>query len=99
MYLAPRSSYHDVPTVSASGPSREHLISDPGVLNLAVAVALGCAAAWLDLRLTRVALAAYLVYSISHLLFHATHPAASQPAGDGLATGLSLLRDDHPAAG
>lgn len=48
-------------------------MSDTGGLNLAMAVILGCAAAWLDQRMTRVALAGYLVYAVSHLVFHLTH--------------------------
>src|SRR5262249_55203797 len=73
MYLAPRSFYDRVPTVSASGPYSQHLMSDVGGLNLAMAVVLGCAAVWLERRLGRVALAAYVVYSVPHLLFHLTH--------------------------
>ena len=73
MYLAPRSFYDHAPTVSASGPYSEHLMSDTGGLNLAMAVILGCAAAWADRRLTRAALAGYLVYAVSHLVFHLTY--------------------------
>lgn len=92
MYLAPRSFYDDVPTVSASGPFSQHLMSDIGGLNLAMAVVLACAAAWLDRRLARVALAAYIVYALSHLLFHLTHLDHLTPASEtALVTGLLLL--------
>jgi hypothetical protein len=92
MYLAPRSFYDDVPTVSASGPYSEHLMTDIGGLNLAMAVVLGCAAVWLDLRLSRVALAAYLVYSVTHLAFHLGHLDGLSAGGTAfLVTTLALL--------
>jgi len=92
MYLAPRSFYQDVPTVSASGPFSQHLMSDIGGLNLAMALVLSCAAVSLNRRLTRVALAAYLTYALSHLIFHLTH-LSGMSAGSVvyLLTGLSLL--------
>ena len=92
MYLAPRSFYDDVPTVSTSGPFSQHLMSDIGGLNLAMAVLLGSAAAWLDRRLARVALAAYLVYALSHLAFHLTDLMGLSPGGQAfLLTALLLL--------
>jgi len=92
MYLAPRSFYDDVPTVSASGPFSQHLMSDIGGLNLAMAVLLGSAAAWPDRRLARVALAAYLVYVLSHLAFHLTDLMSLSPGGQAfLLTALLLL--------
>jgi hypothetical protein len=91
-YFAPRSFYIGVPTVAAAPPFNAHLMSDIGGLNLAMAVLLA-AAAWLaEGSLIRVALAAYLVYSVSHLLFHATHPGGLTAAGGAfLFTGLCLL--------
>ena len=92
MYLSPRSFYDNVPTVSASGPFSRHLMSDVGGLNLAIAAVLGCAAVWLERRLARVALAAYLVYAVPHLLFHLTHLTGLSAGGTAfLVTGLSLL--------
>ena len=72
MCFAPRSFYDDVPTVSDDPPFNQHLMTDIGGLSLAMAVVMG-AAVLMDRTLTRVALVAYLVYSVSHLLFHATH--------------------------
>lgn len=92
MYLAPRSFYDDVPTVSSSGPYSEHLMSDIGGLNLAMAVVLGCAAIWMDLRLSRVALAAYLVYALTHLGFHLAHLGGMSAGGAAfLVIALALL--------
>ena len=92
MYFAPRSFYDDWPTVSDSGPFSQHLMSDIGGLNLALAVVLGSAAVWLDRRLTRVALAAFLVYSISHLVFHLTDLMGLSAGGAALLiTNLALL--------
>lgn len=92
LYFAPRSFYNDVPTVADDPPFNQHLMTDIGGLSLAMAVILGAAAVLMDRTLTRVALAAYLVYSVSHLLFHLTH-LGGMPAG-GIAfliTSLILL--------
>ncbi len=75
-YFAPRSFFADVPTVAAAGPYSEHLMTDVGGLGLALAVVMGAAAWLMERSLIRVALAAYLVYSCSHLAFHLSHPAA-----------------------
>jgi hypothetical protein len=91
-YLAPRSFYYDIPTVSADRPFSAHLMTDVGGLNLALAVVLAAAAWRLDQTLTRVALAAYLVYSGSHLAFHATDQAPLTPGQQALLlTSLALL--------
>jgi hypothetical protein len=92
MYFAPRSFYDDVPTVSADPPFNQHLMTDIGGLGLAMAVVMGGAAVLMDRTLIRVALVAYLVYSVSHLLFHVTHLMGLSPGGTAfLLTGLSLL--------
>ena len=92
LYLAPRSFYDDVPTVSADPPFNEHLMTDIGGLSLAMAVVVGAAAVLMDRVLIRVALAAYLVYSVSHLLFHVTHLTGLSAGGTAfLVTGLTLL--------
>jgi hypothetical protein len=92
MYFAPRSFYDDVPTVSADPPFNQHLMTDIGGLGLAMAVVMGGAAVLMDRGLIRVALVAYLVYSVSHLLFHVTHLMGLSPGGTAfLLTGLSLL--------
>ncbi|MGE5133858.1 MAG: hypothetical protein ACM32E_13210 [Gemmatimonadota bacterium] len=91
-YFAPRSFYDVIPTVAADPPFNGHLLTDVGGLNLALAVVLAAAAWRLDRTLTRVALIAYLVYSGSHLAFHAADQArlAAGPRAL-LITGLALL--------
>jgi len=91
-YFAPRSFYTGVPTVAADPPFNQHLMTDVGGLGLALAVVLGATAATMDRLLIRVALAAYLVYSVSHLLFHVTHLTGLSPGGSAfLVTSLTLL--------
>ena len=91
-YFAPRSFYTGVPTVAADPPFNEHLMTDVGGLGLALAVVLGAAAVTMDRLLVRVALAAYLVYSVSHLLFHVTHLTGLSAGGTAfLVTSLTLL--------
>src|SRR5262249_13595832 len=60
--------------------------------SLAMAVVLGASAVLMERNLIRAALAGYIVYAASHLLFHATH-TGGLPATDAAAllTGLSLL--------
>lgn len=74
----PHSFYADGPLpshhwVDLLPPYNEHLMRDVGALTLALAVPLAAAAVTLDRRLTRVALVASLVFTVSHFVFHATH--------------------------
>ena len=92
--LVPRSFYDDFPAVgrgwvSAFGPYNEHLVRDVGALNLALGVLLALAAISLDRWLVRAALAAYLVYALPHLAFHATELDALSPL-DNLINLISL---------
>jgi hypothetical protein len=90
-YFAARAFYH-FPTVSADPPFNEHLMSDVGGLGLALAVVLGAAALRMERSLVQAALAGYLVYSVSHLAFHATHLMSLPATGaELLLTGLVLL--------
>jgi hypothetical protein len=75
--VIPRSFHEDFPAagrgwVSALGPYNEHLVRDVGALNLALGTLLALAAILPGLRLTRVALGAWLVYALPHFVFHAT---------------------------
>lgn len=72
-YIAPHSFYTGVPTVAADPPYNEHLMTDVGGLGLALAVVLGASALVMERNLIRAALAGYLVYTVTHLIFHATH--------------------------
>jgi len=83
-YFAPHSFYDLIPTVSADTPFNGHLLTDVGGLGLALTVVLAAAAWRLERSLTRVALAASLVYSCSHLAFHAADHAALAPGARAL---------------
>lgn len=81
----PRSFYARVPGVDLLPPYNEHLMTDVGELNLAVAVGLVIAAATLDRLLVRTVLAGYLVYAVPHLVFHLTHLS-------GFGTGTAVVQ-------
>lgn len=75
---APRSFYDSFPGggrawVAVDGPYNQHLVGDVGALNLALVVVTVWALITLTPVLIRVAAAAWLVYSVPHLLYHATH--------------------------
>src|SRR3954469_23800212 len=71
------------------GPYNEHLVRDFGALNLGLAAAALVAAITLTRSATATAAAAWLVYSVPHLAFHAAHGAAF-PAGDDIAVLATL---------
>lgn len=76
--LLPRVFYDDFPTaghpwVSLLPPYNEHLMRDVGAGTLAYVLVLGVAAVSMDRRMVRTALAANLVFSVPHLVFHASH--------------------------
>ena len=73
MQFLPESFYRDFPTVSLTPPFSEHLMRDFGGASLGLAVVITAASVWMDVRLTAVALVAYLAYSIPHLAFHLRH--------------------------
>ena len=92
MTFFPRSFYVDIPTVSMYPPFNEHLMTDLGGTNLAMTVVLCASAIAMERRLVRTALAAYVVYAVEHLAYHATH-LMGMPASDAifLTMGLALL--------
>jgi hypothetical protein len=53
-------------------PYNQHLMTDLGGLNLALALVLGVAAVSLDRLLVRAVLGGYLLYAVPHLVFHST---------------------------
>jgi hypothetical protein len=76
--VAPHSFYADFPGmrqfwVSLDGPYNEHLIRDLGGLNLGLAVITATAAVHGRARLARLAAACWLIYSLPHFVYHATH--------------------------
>ena len=76
--LAPASFYRSFPGagqawVSLLPPYNEHLITDVGELSLALAVVLGAAAITGQWLLSVVAIIAFAVYAVPHMIFHSLH--------------------------
>jgi hypothetical protein len=71
--LAPRAFYEYVPWVNLMPPFSEHLMHDYGAMNLALALVFVVAAVTMERRLVRVALGAYLLFAVPHLIFHVVH--------------------------
>lgn len=76
--LLPQWFYEDFPTpahpwVSLLPPYNEHLMRDVGAGTLAYVLVLAVAAVSMDRLLVYTALAANLVFTVPHFLFHATH--------------------------
>lgn len=97
--FAPKFFYDDFPNsatpwVSLLPPYNEHLMRDVGALTLAYVLVLATAAIWPEPKLVRVALAANLVFTVPHFVFHATHldhyPTGSA-IGQTVALGLGVL--------
>ncbi len=96
---APRSFYDSFPGlghiwVAVDGPYNEHLIRDVGALYLAL-VAAGLVAAWVrdphaSLVCGRAVGAAWIVFSLPHLLYHSTHLHGFS-AGEAVLVILALL--------
>jgi hypothetical protein len=71
--LAPRAFYDYVPWVDRIPPFSEHLMRDYGAMNLSLALVFVVAAITMERRMVRIALGAYLLFAIPHLIFHVTH--------------------------
>lgn len=71
--LAPRAFYDCVPWVDLIPPFSEHLMRDYGAMNLSLALVFVVAAVTMERRMVRIALGAYLLFAIPHLIFHLTH--------------------------
>jgi hypothetical protein len=76
--LAPRSFYESFPLpdhhwIAPTGAFNEHLIRDTGGLYLALTVLSVWAAVRPSVQITRVTGAAWSVFSVPHLIFHAFH--------------------------
>lgn len=99
--LAPHAFYDDFPFlrhwVDLLPPYNEHLVTDVGELYLGFAVLFGWALWTLQPTLVRAVCAAWLVPSVLHLVFHATH-LGNFGTGDAIAQILSLALLVLPAA-
>jgi hypothetical protein len=76
--FAPASFYRSFPGagqawVSLLPPYNEHLITDIGELSLALAVVLAAAAVTGQWLLGAVAIVAFAVYTVPHVIFHSLH--------------------------
>lgn len=92
--FAPKFFYDDFPTsatpwVSLLPPYNEHLMRDVGALTLAYVLVLTAAAIWPEPKLVRVALAANLMFTVPHFIFHATH-LDHYPTGSAIAQTITL---------
>jgi hypothetical protein len=89
--LAPRAFYDYVPWVNLIPPYSEHLMRDYGAMNLSLALVFVVAATTMERRMVRVALSAYLLFAIPHLIFHVTHlQNFTTAAAVGQTTALTL---------
>jgi hypothetical protein len=91
--LAPRTFYDDFPFVGhwvdRLPPYNQHLVTDVGAFYLAFAVVLAWAAWTLQRELVRAACVGWILFSVLHFAFHATH-LERFGAGDTVAELLSL---------
>jgi hypothetical protein len=71
--FAPRAFYDYVPWVNLMPPYSEHLMRDYGAMNLALALVFVVAAITMERRMVRLALVAYLLFAVPHLIFHVMH--------------------------
>lgn len=90
--LAPRNWFENFPglgpaLVAGTPPFNAHLAADAGAGFLATGVALACAAATARRSDLRLALVAYLVFTVPHAVYHAAHDA---PALSGAAQAASV---------
>jgi hypothetical protein len=77
--------------VAVDGPYNHHLAIDAGVGFLAVGVALALAVVWREPRVRLLALVAFLVHDVPHLLYHLANPAHALSAGSRFAGDAGLV--------
>jgi hypothetical protein len=95
--LAPRGFFDDFPAIAGQhwvrmlGPYNEHLLRDFAAAELGFAVLLLAAAIWFERRLVLVAGAAFLVFTVPHVIYHLTTTDAMPAAGNALSLGSFAL--------
>jgi hypothetical protein len=92
--LTLRWFYDNVPWVDLAPPFAEHLMRDYGAMNLALGLVTAVAAFTMDRVMVRTSLAAYLLFAVPHLIFHAAHHehyTASQAVGETTALTIAVL--------
>lgn len=92
--LFPRAFYDTFPGlgrrwISTDGPFNEHLIRDVGFLSLALLVVTVAAAIWLTTPIVQATAIAWLVFSVPHLAYHASHFHEMERV-DAIGNGVSL---------
>jgi hypothetical protein len=93
--LAPKSFFESFPgvdprLVAAEPPYNEHLMTDVGAGFLATGIVLLAAAIWANRAAMRMALLAFVAFTVPHVLYHATHPADALSTGENALNAMSL---------
>ena len=89
--FTPRTFYDHVPTVNWDPPYNDHLFHDLGGTSLGLGIVLVAAAVRFDRFLVRVALLAYLAFTVSHLVFHLRHLHGDEPGWSVVLSGFVVL--------
>ena len=89
--FTPRTFYDHVPTVDWDPPYNDHLFHDLGGTSLGLGIVLVAAAVRFDRFLVRVALLAYLAFTVSHLVFHLGHLHGDEPGWSVVLGGFVVL--------
>jgi hypothetical protein len=92
--LLPRVCFDNAPTpdhpwVAMFPPYNEHLMRDVGAATLAYTLVLAVAAVTMERRMVRTALAANLLFTVPHFVFHTTH-LDHMPTGDAVTQTVTL---------
>ena len=90
--IAPKSWFESFPgfdprLVAAEPPYNEHLATDVGAGFVATGVALLVAAVWANRAAMRIALIAFVAFTLPHVVYHSTHPS---DALTGIENGLNV---------
>ena len=93
--LAPKSWFDSFPgfdprLVAAEPPYNEHLAGDAGAGFLATAVILIVAAVWANRAAIQLALLGFVVFTVPHVVYHATNPADALTSVEDAVNALSL---------